>query len=193
MPDRRRAWARALHDAASDAKLRSAYADALDGIATVMAQDERMGDYLRDPSIPKADKKQFLALALGAAGTSDRVFSRFCDLLVDKGRTSLIPALAAVFRRIVDAEDGISRLDIEAAREPEGSAVRRIEEAWTKSTASKKTVSTLHIKPELIAGYRLRAGSVQIDYSVAGRLERLRRQLARPLGSASPAVGRGEG
>jgi len=204
MPDRRRAWARALCDAAPDARRKAAYADALDGIAALMSEDRRMESYLRDPSIPKTDKKRFLASALTAeaspgaapgapAGKEDPVFARFCELLVDKGRTALIPALAAVFRRTVDEEEGIARLEIEAAREPDGPTLRRINEAWTRSTAAKRTVSSIRIKPELIAGYRLRSGSVQIDYSVAGRLERLRRQLVRPLGSGSREPGRGEG
>ena len=125
-------------------------------------------------------------------GGTDAVFSRFCELLVEKERSSLIPALASVFRRIVDAEEGVARLEIEAAREPEAATVGRIGDAWSKSTGARTTISTLRVKPELIAGYRLRSGSIRIDYSIAGRLERLRRRLVLPLGLFPGRVGEGK-
>jgi F-type H+-transporting ATPase subunit delta len=189
VPDRRRAWARALGEAAPSSERRKAYADALDGIALAMSEDRRVVDYLHDPAIPKSDKKEFLASALGG---TDAVFSRFCELLVDKERSSLIPALASVFRRIVDEEEGVARLEIEAAREPDAATVGRIGEAWSKSAGVRTTISTLRIKPELIAGYRLRSGSIRIDYSIAGRLERLRRRLVLPLGLSSGRSGEGK-
>ncbi|HTX71302.1 MAG TPA: ATP synthase F1 subunit delta [Rectinemataceae bacterium] len=195
MPDRRRAWARALFGAAAEAGRRASYADALDGIAAVMAENRLMANFLSDPSVPKPEKKLFLASALlrPAGAPEDAVFSRFCALLVDKGRCPLIPAIAAEMRHLVDAEQGLVRLEIEAAREPDADTIRRIREAWTRSVKSAATVSTLRVRPELIAGYRLRSGSIRIDYSVAGRLERLRRQLVRPLGASPQESGRGEG
>ena len=189
MPDRRRAWARALALAAGDGGRRKVYADALDGIARALAEEKRVGDYLLDPAIPKPSKKDFLSSALGE---KDEVFSRFCGLLVDKERSSLIPALAAVFRRIVDEEEGVSRLLVEAAREPDSATIGRIGEAWSRSTGARSTVSTVRILPELIAGYRLRSGSVRIDYSIAGRLERLKRRLVLPLGSGPRGTGEGK-
>jgi len=189
VPDRRRAWARALSIAASSPERRKAYADALDGITRALAEEKRVGDYLLDPAIPKPSKKDFLSSALGE---KDEVFSRFCGLLVDKERCSLIPALAAVFRRIVDEEEGVARLLVEAAREPDSATIGRISEAWSRSTGARATVSTVRILPELIAGYRLRSGSVRIDYSIAGRLERLKRRLVLPLGSGPRGTGEGK-
>jgi F0F1-type ATP synthase delta subunit len=67
-------------------------------------------------------------------------------------------------------------------------ALRRVAAAWTVYAGAVVTQATVRVNPELIAGYRLRAGSLRIDYSIAGRLERLRRELAQPLMRA-----RGEG
>jgi F0F1-type ATP synthase delta subunit len=60
-------------------------------------------------------------------------------------------------------------------------ALERIAAAWTANSGASTTMATVRLNPALIAGYRLRAGSLRIDYSIAGRLERLRREFARPL------------
>jgi F-type H+-transporting ATPase subunit delta len=180
VPDRRRAWGRALLQAAPDAAMRAAYGEALDLLARLYVEDGRLRDYLRDPAFRKADKRDLLAAALRPP--ADEVFERFCGLIVDKGRAFLLPAIAAVYRRALDAEEGLCRLEIEAAREPDPATLGRIAEAWRKSSGSRRVAASVRVEPGLIAGYRLRAGSIRIDYSIAGRLERLRRELARPLG-----------
>jgi F0F1-type ATP synthase delta subunit len=93
-----------------------------------------------------------------------------------------------------DADEGIARLEVEAARAVDPAALDRIAKAWSLYSEAKTTRASVRINSALIAGYRLRAGSLRIDYSIAGRLERLRRELARPLGKASAsAQARGEG
>lgn len=200
MPDRRRAWARALFLAAPDPASRAAIADALEGLRGAVERDRHIRNFLSDPSVPKSAKISVLAASLGSpvpAGAA--AFERFCSLVVEKGRTSLLPYVARSYGQLRDADEGIARLDVEAAREMAEEALLRISKAWTVYAGAKTTRATVRVNPALIAGYRLRAGSLRIDYSIAGRLERLRRELARPLGKGSASAGisgdpaRGEG
>jgi F-type H+-transporting ATPase subunit delta len=195
--DRRRAWARALYDAAPDAAGRSAIADALDGIAAAMRSDPGIHEFLEDPSVPREGKRRLLEAALSApapgaagagAGGAGAVFGRFCGLLADKGRIALVPQIALAYRAIRDADEGIARVEVESAREVPSAVLDRMARAWASRSGAKSAVAASKVNPDLIAGYRLRAGSLRIDYSLAGRLERLRRELARPLGPP-----RGEG
>jgi F-type H+-transporting ATPase subunit delta len=163
-------------------------------------RDRPVHNFLSDPSIPKSAKASVLLSALDAGAASGRaVFTRFCALIVDKGRSALLPEIARTYCAIRDADEGIARLDIEAAREMAEEALLRVTKAWTVYSGVKTTQGTVRVNPALIAGYRLRAGSLRIDYSIAGRLERLRRELARPLGKSSgmakgpAAETRGEG
>ena len=183
MPDRRRAWANALFLAASRPDGRAACGDALAGLGSSIEDDERIRNFLSDPSVLKETKAKVIAAACGPAGSA--VFERFCSLVVDKGRIPLLPEIARSYGELRDADEGIARLDVEAAREMAGEALRRVSEAWTIYSGAKATRATVRVNPALIAGYRLRAGSLRIDYSIAGRLERLRRELARPLGKPS--------
>jgi F-type H+-transporting ATPase subunit delta len=210
VPDRRRAWARALFLAAPDRASRSAFADALGALSSAIEGDPRIREFLADPSRDKRAKASLLRSALDAV-TGDAsgdasgeakgaaVFERFCSLVVDKGRAALLPQIARSYGAMRDADEGIVRLEVEAAREADPAALERIALAWSAYSGAKSTRTSLRVNPALIAGYRLRAGSLRIDYSVAGRLERLRRELARPLGKPSAQAGapgaqaRGEG
>jgi F-type H+-transporting ATPase subunit delta len=199
VPDRRRAWARALYLAAPDGECASAYADSLDGLRSAVERDGRIRNFLSDPSIPKAAKASILIAAYGGAGRGAAVFERFCGLIVEKGRISLVPQIARSYGELRDADEGIARLDVEAARELADDTLRRIAAAWTVYAGVKTTRAQVRVNPALIAGYRLRAGSLRIDYSIAGRLERLRRELVRPFGKSSgmpegaSGAARGEG
>lgn len=197
MPDRRRAWAKALFLAVPDSASRGAFADAFAGLRAATAEG-RIGSFLSDPTTPKAAKVQILAAAYSGPAAGAAVFDRFCALIVDKGRIGLLPQIAASFGELRDADEGIARLEIEAARAMADEALERIAQAWTKYTGARTTSASVRVTPALIAGYRLRAGSLRIDYSIAGRLERLRRELARPLGKSASAgtpggTARGEG
>jgi F-type H+-transporting ATPase subunit delta len=189
VPDRRRAWARALFLAAPDKAARAAYGEALAALASAVEREKRLRDFITDPSIAKGKKAAVLMASLGESkGSSAEVFGRFCSLLIEKGRSSLLVQIARSYGAMHDAAEGIERLEIEAAREVDGAALERIAQAWTRYASAKSTRASVRVNPSLIAGYRLRAGSLRIDYSVAGRLERLRRELAQPLGKTSASA-----
>lgn len=197
MPDRRRAWAAALFEAAPDAGRRAAYAAALEAVAAAMSGPggRALRDYLREPAVPAARKAELLASAAKPRpdGSPDALFGRFCGLLVAKGRASLLPAIAAAYRRELDRAEGVSPLEIEAAREPDPATVERIAAAWAASSGASSVRTSVRVTPALVAGYRLRSGSLRLDYSIAGRAERLARQLARPGSGHRAGPAREEG
>ena len=195
MPDRRRAWARALFLAAPDKAARAAYGEALEALASAIEHEKRLSEFITDPSVAKEKKAAVLMASLGEPeGPSAQVelcsavFGRFCSLVVEKGRSSLLVQIARSYGAMRDADEGIERLEVEAAREVDGAALERIAQAWTRYSGAKTTRTSVRVNPSLIAGYRLRAGSLRIDYSIAGRLERLRRELAQPLGRTSASA-----
>lgn len=198
MPDRRRAWARALFQAAPDKAARAAYGDALEALASAVEHEKRLREFIIDPSVAKEKKAAVLVVSLGelkgpSAECGRAVFGRFCSLLVEKGRAPLLVQIARSYILMRDTDEGIERLEVEAAREVDGAALERIASGWTVYSGAKSTRASVRVNPSLIAGYRLRAGSLRIDYSVAGRLERLRRELAQPLGKFPSGAARGEG
>jgi F-type H+-transporting ATPase subunit delta len=128
---------------------------------------------LRNPQIDPREKSGMLEELLGEA---DELLRNFLRVVADKGRIAELEEIAAEFERLVAREE--RRLDVELTTAYDLSddeahqIVKQIEDA------SGRTVdATRNVDPGLIGGLVLQAGSLRVDASVRGRLERLRREL----------------
>jgi F-type H+-transporting ATPase subunit delta len=114
-------------------------------------------------------------LARIASGADDLLVN-FVKLLAEKGRAAEIDAVAGEFDALVAAEQRILDVELTTALalsdEEFGRLVGRIEQA-----SGRKVQATRHVDPDLIGGIVLQAGSMRLDASVRGRLERLRHDL----------------
>ena len=191
VPDRRRAWARALFLAAPRPREpRRLSPTPSRACACAVERDARDPQLPRRPlGRPRPQGRGHRGLAgrrrCGAPAAGTAVFERFCALIVDKGRASLLPADRALLRR--DARRRRRHRPARGrgrARDGRARPCSASPRPGPSIPGLKTTRATVRVNPALIAGYRLRAGSLRIDYSIAGRLERLRRELARPLGKS---------
>jgi F-type H+-transporting ATPase subunit delta len=118
-------------------------------------------------------KADVLEKILGDAAELVRNFAR---LLAEKGRAAEIREIAAEFEALVAAEEHILDVDLTTAYtlsdEDFERILGRIEEA-----SGRKVQATRSVDPELIGGIVLQAGSMRLDASVRGRLDRLRQEL----------------
>ncbi len=180
MADGRRAWANALFRALTDEDSRDRAAIALERLAEALGGEGEA--FFLDPAVPMASRTEVLAsLFEGGKPESARLFARFADLLVEKRRVLLVPAIAVVFRSILDRERGIVRMDIVSARALSQPSLDGIGKAWKKALGARDVVIRVSQDPALLGGFILRTGSVRYDWSTAGRLKRLRQELSRPL------------
>ena len=112
-----------------------------------------------------------------SSATSDELTRNFVRLLVEKGRAREIREVAAEFETLVDARENILDVELTTANdlsdEEFGRIVGRIEQA-----SGRKVQATRTVDPDLIGGLVLQAGSMRLDASVRGRLDRLRTELA---------------
>jgi F-type H+-transporting ATPase subunit delta len=109
-------------------------------------------------------------------GDADELVRNFARLLAEKGRAAEIREIAAEFEALVAAEEHILDVDLTTAYtlsdEDFERILGRIEEA-----SGRKVQATRSVDPELIGGIVLQAGSMRLDASVRGRLDRLRQEL----------------
>jgi F-type H+-transporting ATPase subunit delta len=128
---------------------------------------------LRNPQVDARAKADVLAELLGGA---DDLVRNFLLLTAEKGRIGDIEEIAREFERLIAREE--RRLDVELTTAYELSddeardLVRQIEQA-----SGRKVEATRRVDPGLIGGIVLQAGSLRLDASVRGRLNRLRREL----------------
>lgn len=167
--------------------------------------------FFLDPSLSRAEKAEALAslfpragaaggasAAVAAAGAATAAgattaagaepdpgaaaFRRFAALLVERRRSALLPGIAAAYRALLDEEEGLVRIELVSARPLAPEAAEAIGAAFAAELGKPRFALVASRDPAIIGGFVLKAGSVRLDRSAAGRLERLRRELARPLG-----------
>jgi F-type H+-transporting ATPase subunit delta len=169
-----RMYARALFDAAQEAGRVDAVQRDLTALAGALEESPELAAFLSNPQLEPAAKASVLEqLSEGA----DELVRNFLRLLAEKGRAGELGAVVPEFQALVDRAQG--RLAVELTTsyelsEAEAAAiVRQIEQSSGRTVEATRTVD-----PALIGGLILQAGSLRVDASVRGRLDRLRRELA---------------
>jgi F-type H+-transporting ATPase subunit delta len=168
-------YARALFEAASEQGRIDEVQQALDDVVTAIADVPELQGVLENPQIDPQQKRAVLAQLLAEG---DEVVRNFLLLVAEKGRAAQLPEILAEFDAMVAREQGRLKVELTTAYElsdDEANAiVRKIE------TSSGRTVeATRTVDPELVGGIVLQAGSMRVDSSVRGRLERLKRTLVK--------------
>ncbi len=128
---------------------------------------------LTNPETDSRVKADVLEQVLGGA---DELVRNLVRLLAEKGRAGEIPEVAAEFEALVASAEGVIDVELTTAHELSddqfGAIVGRIEEG-----SRRRVQATRNVDPSLIGGLVLQAGSMRLDASVRGRLERLRQEL----------------
>jgi F-type H+-transporting ATPase subunit delta len=109
-------------------------------------------------------------------GEADQLLRNFLRLLAEKGRIGEIEEMEREFERLMAAEERRLNVELTTAYElsdEEATAIlEQIEEA-----SGRKVEATRKVDPNLIGGFVLQAGSMRVDASLRGRLNRLRQEL----------------
>jgi len=189
VPDSR-SWAEALYSQGGDSSASSLRAMALESVAETMAMRDGCrlsltSLFFNDPGISAIDKAHTLASMI----QGDEQWAAFTTLLVRRKSTGLIPAISSRYRALLDKQDNIERVVLETARPLEAETRKAILNAWTRVKNGSTVIAVETVKPELLGGFRFNAGSVRYDASIAGRLQRLRADLARPLARSASGDG----
>jgi F-type H+-transporting ATPase subunit delta len=126
---------------------------------------------------PETDSSVKADVLVRVASGADELVANFVRLLAEKGRAGELREIAAELDALVAAEEHVIEVEVTTATELSdeefGSILRRIEAA-----SGRRVQASRQVDPGLIGGLVLQAGSLQVDASVRGRLERLRQQLS---------------
>jgi len=164
------------------------YAEALWNLSLKAGRQERVrADVARLGAAPPAPgltrserRKQQLAALAGA----DPYVTNLVNLLYDRHREEVLRGLAAAFHRLELLSRNAVEGQVESAR-PIGPDLLATIATRVGAVLGKQVVLENRVRPELLGGTRVLVANRMIDYSVAGRLESLRRALLdAPLGAA---------
>jgi F-type H+-transporting ATPase subunit delta len=144
-------------------QLRDAFAGAAD-----------LAALLENPELDSRLKADILAQV--AAG-SDELVVNFLRLIAEKGRAAELADIVAELDILVAKEKRILDVELTTATELSDDEFDRIL-GQIETASGRKVQAERKVDSGLIGGIVLQAGSLRLDASVRGRLERLRHDLA---------------
>ena len=97
--------------------------------------------------------------------------------VVEKGRAGEIRAIAEEFEALVAEQARVLDVEVTTASELSDADFERIV-ADIEKRSGRAVQASRTVDPNLIGGIVLQAGSMRVDASVRGRLDRLRQELA---------------
>jgi F-type H+-transporting ATPase subunit delta len=144
------------------------------GAAATIVGQAAIGRTLSNPAIPIETR----ATAVGA--TFGRVASQpvtnLIQLMLRRGRIEDVPRVASEFRRLDNAQKGITIATATAAAPLSDDEVAALTTRLEALTGGRIELD-VNVDPSLLGGLVVQVGDRLIDGSVRGRLERLRNQL----------------
>ena len=144
--------------------------------AKVCKENKSFGLLLKSPII-KHDKKREILDKIFKGKVNPLTLSIF-DILTQKNREPLLPAIATDFHAAYNAYKGVSKATVTTAVPLDGKLRAELEQ-MVKTLSNKKQVELAEIvDPELIGGFILNVGDKQIDASVRSKLNTLKLNLS---------------
>ena len=175
MPVAERMYAQALFEAAKDRQRLPTVREELGDFVAAMRDVPELGALLRNPEL---DPQVRVAALQDLLGGADELVRNFLLLVAEKGRAAQLEEIEREFERLAAVEEGRLEVELTTAYELSDEEARAI--IGQIEQASGRTVeASRRVDPELIGGIILQAGSMRVDASVRGRLERLRHELVR--------------
>src|SRR5262249_48274884 len=145
----------------------------LTGFVDALDEVPELDALLRNPQIDPRAKADTLEAILGGV---DGLVRHFLLVTIEKNPAGRLRRLRQGFERLAAAEERRLTVELTTAKELTDDEAREIVQQIEKASGRPVDASR-RVDPDLIGGIVLQAGSMRVDASVRGRLERLRRQM----------------
>jgi F-type H+-transporting ATPase subunit delta len=179
-----RVYAEALFEAASEEGKIEAVRRDLGAFAAAVEVSGDLYALLTDSNVSPDDKRQVL-LTLTEGG--EPLVQNFLRLLVDKQREGILAEVEDLFVEMVEAAEGILRVELVTAR-PVSDDVKAEIERSLEASLEKAVELSLMVDESILGGVRLRIGDKIADASLRHRLDQLRARLASPVATLEGSV-----
>ena len=137
--------------------------------AISLALSPSLGE-LAGPLLKKEVKKEIIE-EIGAVANLSPDLVNFMKLLVDKGRLAALPDIATAYREEADEAAGKVTAHVFSAQPLDEATLGQLRVKLTKRLGKSVALET-KTDPALIGGIKTRVGSLVIDGTLAGQLER---------------------
>jgi len=168
-----RPYAEAVFRRAVETEKLDLWSDML-GLLGAVVKDPGLSGLLANPRLTSAQKTE-LMLEIGA-GRLDDEGQNLVKLLAQNGRLGIAADIADAYERRKAEHEGTVDVHVTTAFELKPAQETQLSDAL-KAKLGREIRITNEVDPELIGGFRLRAGDMVIDGSVSGQLSQLAHKL----------------
>jgi len=165
-----RPYAEALFQAVAEADA-ARVGEELDALAAIAAHPQ-LRQFADDPRTRAGQVQEVIA---GAVTLSPPV-ANLLSAVLDNGRLTVLPEIAAQYRALANARSGVSDATIHSAFPIEGALLEDVVAALERRFKRKLT-PTVQVDPSLIGGIRVVVGDEVLDTSVKARLDQMKAAL----------------
>lgn len=144
-------------------------------VADVVEGSAELRDVRDNPQVPIAARKAILDEIAQRVGAG-QLTRNTVQLLADRGRLRVLPAIATALREEADRRAGVVRARVTSAAPLSDVYVQKLAQAL-EARFQKKVVVERDVDPKLLAGVVTRVGDTIIDGSLRARLNELRGDL----------------
>jgi F-type H+-transporting ATPase subunit delta len=145
-------------------------------IVALVNESKILREVWDNPSIPAEQKRGVLDAIVQKAGIS-RPVRNFIAVIIDKGRSRLLPEIAAQFAQELNRRLGFAEAEITTVRELSKDEQSMLESDLADATG-KKIRAQYQQDAGILGGAIARVGSTIYDGSVKGQLQRIKQLLA---------------
>ncbi|QGP91762.1 ATP synthase subunit delta [Neomoorella glycerini] len=168
-----RRYARALFEVARQKGALAGFAAALERVGQALAENPELRRVLYHQLIPVREKQRLMDTLFPDV---DPLLKNFFHLVLAKGRERALPEMAAQFRRLVDRENRVLPVEVQAAAPLSEEVTATLKERLAHITGQNIRLQTA-LDPALLGGMVIRLGDRVLDASLKKKLELLGEHL----------------
>ncbi|MBC8316762.1 MAG: F0F1 ATP synthase subunit delta [Desulfobulbaceae bacterium] len=170
-----RRYAKALFVVGKEENSLDDFVEALQGFADLYTTTPEVVDGLTNRIYPADVRIKVMEEIVKSAGVSP-IMANFLNLLAEKGRSNVLPEIAATFQAMVDEERNICQGTVFSATELSAELQGKTKETLEKITG-KQVVLKAEIDPSIIGGIIAKVGDLILDGSIKTQLEGLKESI----------------
>jgi F-type H+-transporting ATPase subunit delta len=168
-------YGRSLFEVGKDNDKLDVLKEQLDTFADELDSNRELQVYFFSPYFSSAEKKEGIGKVLE---NGDEHFVRFLELLAERHRLPAVFRIRREFDRLWAEENKQLPVTITSAVELDEDTVKSLGKQIEDQTGQQIDL-TANVDPDLIGGLRMQVGNMVYDATIRGRLEKLRREVAR--------------
>lgn len=146
-------------------------------LSDTVAATPRLLETISSPVVSYADKQQLLCNMPGATAADDS-YRRFVRLLLENRRENLVRNIALSYVTLYRLAHHIGKVLLVTAEPLPDAIMERIRRRAEQQTQGKVEIEN-RIDPSIKGGFIFQINDLRLDASVAGQLEKVRRQFIR--------------